>query len=201
MKTGLFRLRVDQAPEQLRAGRGGTGVVHITSAEQPTRGAAKSLCGAKPPARDRKRQPQAQAWDWTDDDVDCGACLRLVGMFLEDGRIVFGDLEPQAAFAEPPAEPVKSARQRAAEYLERRGEKPVDTGGSWTGNGASSVAQEDWYAAGCPSEAAMALAELKEGEHYPQCPIERKLGDRCTCYGLPGDDEYENEIDDREDGR
>lgn len=86
---------------------------------------------------------------------------------------------------------------RARERAVRAGVRPVrDHGGGVAFNGASEAAGDAYYAAGCPSTAALALGELKMhgAEHYPGCPAEPEAlleGDaadpdfgRCTCYDL-----------------
>lgn len=86
---------------------------------------------------------------------------------------------------------------RARERAVRAGVRPVKPSGDGNAfNGASEAAGDAYYAAGCPSTAALALGELKMhgGEHYPDCPAEPETlleGDasepdfgRCTCYDL-----------------
>jgi hypothetical protein len=79
----------------------------------------------------------------------------------------------------------------------RKGVKPVrDAAGGMAFNGASEAAGDAYYAAGCPSPAALALGGLPHdgSVHYPDCPAEPEAlleGDvtepdygRCTCYDL-----------------
>lgn len=199
---GLYLVGEGVSPERMRRGVSGSssspGAVHLTYAEQPATGACRALCGYFPPPSSRfgraDRPEDSAGWTWVNDDVSCGSCLRLIWQKLEERRMVLATddvmdtRESSIAAAMRDESPAYRASVRARAAAEARGCKPVhDTGGGGFGNDASEMAGDAWYAAGCPSVGSLALAELKAGEHYPDCDLdedndEPENGGRCTCY-------------------
>lgn len=199
---GLYLVGEGVSPERMRRGvsrsSNAPGAVHLTYADQPATGACRALCGYFPPPSSRfgraDNPDDSAGWTWTEGDISCGSCLRLIGQKFNDQLLIFAtddaidarQVRVAAAMGDQSPAFRESVRARAA--AEARGCRPMqDTGGGGYGNDASEMAGDAWYAAGCPSVGSLALAELKAGEHYPDCDLdedndESENGGRCTCY-------------------
>lgn len=185
--------------ERLRRARGKEGGrVHVTTAKQPERGVRIALCGSYPPPSrqgGRSCDPgSAKPWEWTDDDIDCQKCLTLIPEKTEGGILFFATPQEAGAIADTLSRPHPvpksvTARDRAI----RAGIQPskrIGALGHPSGNGAAEMAADAAAAVGDRDLAALALAELRPGEHYPACDQSGEIsredwvdGGLCSCYG------------------
>jgi hypothetical protein len=77
----------DSAPVRLRSGRGKSEKVHVVPAEEQEGDTCSALCGGR--TERQNYPPVVKPWRWTSDDVDCGACLKVIRDAVGRGKIAF----------------------------------------------------------------------------------------------------------------